>query len=336
MFGVKQIQISAAIIAMMGMMTACDNSESEKEETQEITYYQLDATIETDAKGNELKHYEYKYDDKGNIVWEYWKNEEYNDITESTYDEKGRYVKQKIYYEGDGNHELYMVFDFSYPDANTRILVASDADGNVDQKDITTYDAEGRILRLEVQYPDEATGELYTDFTIDYTYDEHGNATKKVYLSPYEEDYYCEEVTKYEYKTFGGLTQYTRVEESRTWDKSNYEILSVRELDYDEYGNNIRQVTYEGSDFNFVEDLHLAVNHEMLTEYTYGLVCVPAQPHCYISEEGFDQNGSKILSNSYKYSVHHTEQVMATRSIRNLKKPMTSRVKMTEKKPVRK
>ncbi len=308
----NRITISTLAIAMMTMLASCDDEVKEDPaENQVVTYYQCDRLRKTDAEGNEVLVREFKYDEKGHIIWQSWVEQSYNSISEMEYDAQGRLVKQKTYKKGKEDYELLESYELSYPTDNRRELVIYDANGNVVEKEISFCDDAGRAIKTELYYADVETDELYLELCVDATYNEHGDVTRSKYVGYNNANYYREDATKYEYQTFGSITQYTRVEESRSFDGEDFYVTSLHELEYDEYGNNIRKTSYQNNtnnELNLVSDIRKEVDLDIPTDYTYGSRCTPMQPHCYTTEKGYDQYGHIIYINKYEYSIHHTEK----------------------------
>jgi len=310
-FSMKKPCFYACLIAAMALMSACDPV---KPEIPDTTYYQCDSTVERTTDGEEVQRYEYKYDAQGNIVWEYWFYPAWNHnfINENTYDAQGRLTRQIAYWEGNGNHELSAVYDFSYSTnaqgQDYRLLVCTDPDGDVYQIDSTIFDPQGRKLQDCVFYPD-GEGGFYIDYTNDFTYDEQGNCTRSVFVAPYDPDYYYETRYTYEYQTFGELTQYTLKEVQYSWDGISYAWDSRFVLSYDSVGNNISELSYYPDDngvLQFSARKELTVFYEIPCAHTYGVeLYTPQQPHCYDLQLTYLEDGTLYSTRHDYYSVHH-------------------------------
>jgi len=324
----KKLIFTLASFLSVAMLCSCGDENEVKDPElpgeSEVSFYQCDSMISVNTEGTEVARYEFKYDERGNIVWERWFNvsKEQNDIVENTYDDQGRYTKQMAYWEGDGLHELYLIFDFFYgtndKGLNYRLIYTRDVEGKLLQKDSTVYDAEGKSIQDNVFYTDE-DGTLYHDYYCDKTYNEHNDIVKKVYLSPVAPDYYCEQIKNYEYKTFGDLTQYTSIDVKYSWDGTNFYKSNKEIYGYDAVGNNLIEELYNYSNETDEPQLNCryeyTVDSTLLTKYTYGVDdYYPKQPNCYSTYICYDAAGNEVESRRDYYSVHHTEKEASSQS----------------------
>lgn len=300
----KNVFIFAGFAILALGFVSCEdkeNNENGNNPTGTI-YYQCDTMLTLSASGDTLRLLTQKFDTKGQVIYVYDKQPESTSYWTQDFDEQGRITKSLYYILRDGKWVETSAYTVEYKD-DLEIKVTTEEE--YIQKDSTYLDANGRVIRWDSYFAYNEGDEFLPYYSCEKTYDEHGNVTLEHYTDPNDPNYLYDYEYKYTYGQFGELTQYT----SKIVSCNGYPMQKT-EIEYDSYGNSIRELDYttnETGGFELEEIAVYEVNTEILSSQVYGIYFVPKQPHIYKGKSKFyDRNGNLLRTSEDFLSIHHT------------------------------
>lgn len=211
-----------------GNVTSSEESKYDDEHLLEWTEY--------DGDGNVMNSSSSEYDGKGNEIKEIYVftfeagEEPFKSIYEYEYDDNDNMVRW-ISYEEDGI-TVYGTYEYTYDGAgNATSETDYNADGSISMTRKSEYNSDNKITK-ESTYDADGT-EIMMEA---YEYDAEGNRTK------WESNYYN--------LNSSSLWEYEYDGENRQTKQTGYKdgvMDSVKDLEYDDYGNMVRETNYDGN-----------------------------------------------------------------------------------------
>ena len=302
-----------------GLMPEGELSEAEEPEPMELSLLTKKQMVYPD--GTIFVMEEYEYDESGNMIKDFFADDDSGCKSEYEYDESGNLVKRIRYYFDDDNLREWSVYE--YDEFGNEIKIEFyDMDGSLKRSSEYEYqyDESGSLIK-RISYKADGSVSYVTWWVLEY--DESGNKIKEqenslsdlckvreydtygnvVNFTAYNKDGSIAYWAKYEYDDFGNRTKYIRggTDVDRVYDWYEYE--------YDESGNLIKAVSYSAngienrwheyeykydSSGNFIKRDYYSYNG-MTTESIYDVFGNP------IKEVHYEADGSIYMEYQWEY-----------------------------------
>lgn len=213
-----------------------DGKVTESDESKYDSNNNYLGSITYDSDGNITDSCEYEFDDNGNEVEERYVSTFEFDGSSTTikgvykyeYDDKNRQTKWTSY--GEDGTTVTGIYEYAYDDAGNQITMTEyKADGSVRMVENREYDSDNNFIKTARA---DADGTVF--MLNEYEYDNHGNVVKE------SNNYYnpdSNSLVEYEYDANDRLVKRTSY--------SDGAIESISSMEYDDYGNYIKNINYE-------------------------------------------------------------------------------------------